>query len=557
MNLIALLMMAADPSGQPLPDVVLLDFTASYCKHCQDMAPALQRMEQSGFPIQEIDTTQHPEITRQHRVDRLPTFILLVEGTEVRRFVGLTAERDLRRAMNDAAEKLDLRRRAAAGRTKDLESSFEQFEEVRSQTEPPPAVAAAGADSRSGIGGFFDRVRNGLTGNSAPDEPAEVRAQSPDAEEAEAAGITEPLPKQATVRVHLADGKMRDVGTGTIVHSIAGQSTVLTCAHIFKDVSADAKVKVEVFTPTEILTYDASVVGGSHDSDLAFLQIKNRNPLPTIPLQPGKLSLKPDETLYSYGCNGGALPTLLSQQVVKVNYFEGAENIVCNVAPKQGRSGGGLFNSAGELVGVCSGAFRQAGEGLYTGVGAVRELMAQLSLDFSGSIDETAAFANATPEPDPREIPNPFAQAEAVSAEDPFADLFDESDSAFDQQPEVVTAEASAAPAFSETSPAAREAVPVAMSAANRTNSAAPRTAAGTTEVTVIINDPVKGRRVVVIPKPSPWLLEMLTGEPAGDSGTAVAARQRQVSATSNRQSAQKPPAASGQNPVRSMGSRN
>lgn len=544
MNLIALLMMAAAPSDQPLPDVVLLDFTASYCKHCQDMAPALQRMERSGFPIQEIDTTQHPDVTRQYRVDRLPTFVLVVEGEEVRRFVGLTAERELRRAMNDAAEKLDMRRRAEMARSQPPKqavpsNAFEEFEEVQNEPAAEPMVAANDGSKRSGIGGFFNRMRDGLTGRRQPEEPAEVRGQSPDSE----VSVTEPLPKQATVRVHLADGKMRDVGTGTIVHSTEGQSTILTCAHIFKEVSTDAKVRVEVFTPGEILTYAATVVGGNHESDLAFLQIKNRNPLPMVPLQPGALNLKQNETLYSYGCDGGAIPSLLTQRVAKVNHFEGAENIVVDVAPVQGRSGGGLFNSSGELVGVCSGAFRQAGEGLYTGVGAVRQLMAQLQLNFSSSVSETTGFADAEPEADPREIPNPFAAAEEEA--DPFAELFDENEPAEDEIQLTESVDSRLPPEFDDARPAGSKVVPVAMTAAARSNAAVHRSAPSETEVTVIISDPVKGRRVVVIPKASPWLLELLTGESANSgAGTAtVSARQQQVSATSNRQSAQKPAA--------------
>ena len=114
MNLIAVLALAAaELNGEPLPDVVLLDFTASYCQPCQQMVPVLQRMERDGFPIRKIDITQQPQVSRQYKVGRIPTLILLVEGREAERFVGLTAEAQLRRQMNDAARKLDMSRRAA------------------------------------------------------------------------------------------------------------------------------------------------------------------------------------------------------------------------------------------------------------------------------------------------------------------------------------------------------------------------------------------------------------------------------------------------------------
>ena len=76
---------------------------------------------------------------------------------------------------------------------------------------------------------------------------------------------------QASVRVRLMDGRMHDFGTGTIVHSTAGQSTILTCAHVFKEVGADAAIVVDVFRDGEVLKYPAQIIGGDHDADVAFL----------------------------------------------------------------------------------------------------------------------------------------------------------------------------------------------------------------------------------------------------------------------------------------------
>ena len=114
MKLIMLLMMAFDGASDPAPDVQLLDFSAGYCGPCQQMVPILQRMEQGGFPIRQIDITEDPELTKRFNVDRIPTLVLLVEGKEVRRFVGLTGEDELRRAMNKAAAELSESRTASA-----------------------------------------------------------------------------------------------------------------------------------------------------------------------------------------------------------------------------------------------------------------------------------------------------------------------------------------------------------------------------------------------------------------------------------------------------------
>ena len=100
MKMIMLLMMAVDGASSSTPDVQLLDFSASYCGPCQQMLPILQRMEHSGFPVRQIDITKEPELAKRFSVDRIPTLVLMVEGKEVERFVGLRSEDELRQAMN-------------------------------------------------------------------------------------------------------------------------------------------------------------------------------------------------------------------------------------------------------------------------------------------------------------------------------------------------------------------------------------------------------------------------------------------------------------------------
>lgn len=536
MNLIAMLLMAADPTGQPLPDVVLLDFTASYCPPCQQMVPVLERMERDQFPIRKIDTTQHPETTKEYKVDRLPTMVLLVEGKEVKRYVGLTAEEELRQAMNDAARKLDMQRRAAASRRQvepvagRSQESFEDFASRQPPT-PDPAVAQSNAP-RSGIGGLFDRMKNTFTGSSSRNEVQEkpdVRAQSPDT-----ANPQNPVtvPMQATVRVRLDDGEFSDVGTGTIVHSAVGQSTILTCAHIFKD--GNARVEVEFFRGDQVLKYAASVVGGNRDSDIAFIRIQNKAPLPTAPMLAGKLNVQANDRVFSIGCNGGNDPTVLSQNVARVNYFDGPENIVCDVEPVQGRSGGGLFNSAGQLIGVCGGAFKGKKEGLYTGIGAVRELMTALNLNASFEAEDSPPpiFADASQEPSLNDTENPFADDD-----DLFERMFEEEATVFDEAPvfnEAPEKTAAVIDSPPETVRSSAVTPPGLMMAASQP-------AARGTEITVIIEDPVKGKKVVVIPKPSPWLIELLTGEPPTAESEIAAARGTNVSRTSLRANSGKP----------------
>ncbi|MEZ6128006.1 MAG: trypsin-like peptidase domain-containing protein [Planctomycetaceae bacterium] len=494
MKLLAMLMLATDLNGQPLPDVVLLDFGASYCQPCQQMVPVLQRMENDRFPVRRIDITEQPDISRQYKVDRIPTLIILVEGKEVKRFVGLCAESELRREMHEAARQLEAARKASDPK-------------VASADDLPTVTAPDAPDAnapRPGIRGLFDRMRRGLSGSEKADvnrlsgsEPPDFRAQSPD-EQPEPPDPSSPM--RASVRVRLMDGKMRDVGTGTIIHSGPGSSIILTCAHIFQKVSDQAAVEVDVFLDGKVLKYPAKVLGGDHESDVSLLRIQNAEPLPTISLATNRTPLDQQEALFSIGCSNGDLPTVLNMNVIEVNRYIGPENILCTNDPSLGRSGGGLFDSENRLVGVCSAADRKAHEGLYTGIKPILKLMTQLKLDSllnsqPNTLEPTAIVSTMA-----EESSNPFAE----SSVDDFDELFDQASpgSEFPKSAGVKTAsvlpDPFAAPTCSSMTPA--------------THSPGSTTP---TEITVIIDspDPAKGKQVIVIPHPSPWLMELLTGE--------------------------------------------
>ena len=120
--LLLVLFPAVSLADEPVPPVQLLDFTASYCKPCQQMLPILKRMENDGFPIRQVDISEQPEVSRQYRVQAVPTLILLVNGQETERFVGLTDEAVLRRVMNAAARGL-AKQQQAQGISNDCRST--------------------------------------------------------------------------------------------------------------------------------------------------------------------------------------------------------------------------------------------------------------------------------------------------------------------------------------------------------------------------------------------------------------------------------------------------
>ncbi|MCA9013052.1 MAG: trypsin-like peptidase domain-containing protein [Planctomycetaceae bacterium] len=537
MKMLMLLMLAVDGASTSAPDVQLLDFSAGYCGPCQQMVPILQQMETAGYPIRKIDITEDPELARRFKVDRIPTFVLLVEGQEVERFVGLRSGDELRQAINKAAKELS-RKRAAEPAAKSGPAAAEpQFVSVETEiAAPAKSGSGRGSDAepndvvrpqeKRSLGDMFRRmIGKGSGGAEAPS----LRGQDPASNEnASSAAFRNAF--AATVRIRVA-GKstekneyLQDVGTGTIVHSTTGRAIVLTCAHLFQNIQVkEAVVEVDVFEDGKAVTYPAKLVGGDHDADLAFLQIRTSKIFPAVRLSSKIVEMKPGQALFSIGCNDGADPTRLNTKLVDINRYHGPPNFVCSVDPASGRSGGGLFSVSGELLGVCSCADRETHEGLYAAHGAILELMAYLELDeiltptSAEGEDPSQIFreqitkpSGNRPEAKPAVAQVPPATTSMVDAEES-SDFVEVSPDALLEVPDASPATVAAAGSLSAPTPLA-----------------APTTGP---EITIVIDDKTPGstKRVIVIPQASAWMLEMLTGETAADSTQAVTATLRPV----------------------------
>ncbi len=509
MKLIMFLMMAFDGPSNAVPDVQLLDFSAGYCGPCQQMVPILQRMEQAGFPIRQIDISDDPELTKRFNVDRIPTLVLLVEGKEVRRFVGLTGEDELRRAMNKAAAELSETRTASA--------------EPAALAEPPKAKKGAPGDrpdvvlvpEKRSLGDMF----RSMVGREPKDaESPTLRGQDP----ASTRDLTSSALKTAlaaTVRIRVAGMSteetkkgeyLQDVGTGTIVHSATGEAIILTCAHLFLNIAVkDAVVEVDVFEGGKAVTYPAKLVGGDNDADLALLRIRTSKTFPAAALSSKIAAAKPRQPMISFGCNGGADPTSLETELVDLNRYDGPPMYICTTDPVSGRSGGGLFSTKGQLLGVCSCADRKTKEGLYAAHGAILELVSYCELNAilkpttaSSGEDPSEMFkdqlekpATEGSEPDPKIAKRPQPTTSQLDSEE-FSEFAEVSPDALLEHP------GAAAPS-------------VAAKLDRRSTPALVSTSTGP-EITITIDDRTGSqKKTIVIPQASAWMLEMLTGETA------------------------------------------
>lgn len=173
----------------------------------------------------------------------------------------------------------------------------------------------------------------------------------------------------ATFRPTVLVRKGTSQGSGTIVRSVAGETLILTAAHV---VDGDGPLVIELHRynlglegpstaarwprrrPGEVAAIDTP-------ADLALVRIKGMVALPYV----ARLEVDREPT------RGAAVTSLGIDRATKLSSWDtrvlgverlamdgkgrGRSFLVTAKAPDHGRSGGGLFNERGALVGVCIG----------------------------------------------------------------------------------------------------------------------------------------------------------------------------------------------------------
>lgn len=352
-------------------DCQVLHFTADWCQPCQQMAPTVSRLKADGWQIQPVDTTLHRDVASRFRVQNLPTFVIISGGREVDRLVGVASYETLSRRVARAARHSSSGQTGASNAARASIAQTQQFAShqpdvsqpntlqppsmiVRGQSDNRPAPVAP-ASFRSDPGGFHLSPQQAIR-----------RAQA------------------ATVRIRVDEPNSTAFGTGTIVHSHGQEALVLTCGHLFRNMTPGSQLTVDLFSASGIQTVPARLVDFKADQeteDIGLISFVLPYEIEPVPIAPKGITLTVGQGAFSFGCDHGDDPTRHDTQIKHVNRYLGPANVEIAGAPAVGRSGGGLFDMHGNLVGVCNAADETDDEGIYAAVGVVYGQLARLGLD--------------------------------------------------------------------------------------------------------------------------------------------------------------------------------
>jgi thioredoxin 1 len=74
---------------------VLYKISASWCLPCRKLTPITNSLKSEGLNILEIDIDENPEIAEKYNIRSVPTVILLEDGKEIDRFMGLRSKEEI------------------------------------------------------------------------------------------------------------------------------------------------------------------------------------------------------------------------------------------------------------------------------------------------------------------------------------------------------------------------------------------------------------------------------------------------------------------------------
>ena len=372
-------------------DVILLDFSASWCGPCRSMAPLVDEVAAAGWTVRHVDVDREGDLVRRFGVTGVPCYVLLVKGEEIDRINGATTRVELERLLARsrgadapaAARKMPAAAVAPAvpgipvpARPAEAPLALEAAPRAlpsipATVVAPPPAVplqTPARPDPRS----LAEAARQPRSLPSAP-----TPALDPAARQALEARLL-----AATARLRVAGGTGVSLGTGTVIDCRQGEALILTCGHIFRDSAGKGRVEVDLFSPGGERGLAGQLIAWDLKRDLALVSIFTDATVEPVHVGGVERSTATGEPVVTLGCNGGQDPTIHHSRVTAVDKYLGPPNVQVAGQPVQGRSGGGLFGTDGTLIGVCNAADPTDNEGLFAALPSIHEQLDESGLSF-------------------------------------------------------------------------------------------------------------------------------------------------------------------------------
>jgi len=389
----SLIILAALAAPAQNGGAVLLDFSAKWCGPCQQMKPVVNRLKQDGYPVQIVDFDKYRGYASQLGVMRIPTFIMMKNNKVVCRHTGPLSRQGLLQMMATAGVtppgqapsqmpgqspgQAQLAATPPPIHIPDLQQTTPAAQPRRNaaaerQLTPIPTTVNP-ADSEITLAG-----RNGpiaTTSHHSSGQPGDA------CDAAQLAGLSaaERRAMFATVRIRVSDATGESVATGTIIDMHGDEALVLTCGHVFRDSKGKGRITVDFCapgtragTPATLITFDAS----KHDVGLISVR-------PGVKIQPapvGGTSFRPQRgvRVFSIGCDRGADASIRRSNINSANRYDGPANIQVAGQPVDGRSGGGLFDTSGQLIGICNAADPTDNEGIYAALPSIHAQLAKI-----------------------------------------------------------------------------------------------------------------------------------------------------------------------------------
>ncbi len=445
-------------------DAILLEFSSAHCAPCQAMKPILAQIEQMGTPIRHVDVVSEPHLAARYGIRKTPTFVVVSGGKEVTRLVGTQSLEEIRAALaiNPSGPRI------LTGSKSATPASIEQ-------SMSPPQTRLAPVGDTFPLAASDPQTLVATTSAAPRSEPMPSVTLADAVERA----------RSATVRLRVHDGHGYGAGTGTIIDTHGEEALVLTCGHLFRETQGKGKVEVDLYVGGEVRTVLGQVVDYDADTrDVALVAIRPSFPVQPVQLVTGQQQVRSGQTAFSFGCDRGDDPSRRDTRITGVNKYNqhlGVSNLEIAGAPIDGRSGGGLFDATGRLIGVCNAADYKDDVGIYAGPGSIHWQLDRVGLSHLYEGNQTSAAESSPPA-------DRIASLPGLPASFPQEAL----------QPSSLGA---------STSPTSESIAPAVLGAAIAAESSAYQ------EVIVIVrdlNDPAAAGEVMTVKQPSAELLQLI-----------------------------------------------